>query len=146
VWPVALLALIAVVATVAALLVRRGTRARPTRIDAAWNCGRLVQSPRAEYTAASFAEPLRRVFTGFYRPTLEVDVDVHPVSPYFVRSMGYRGRLAPWMEQIVYDPILRVAEQASRAAARLQSGSIHLYLSLLPAALVFLLVLSRWVR
>ena len=35
------------------------------RVDAAWNCGRITQSPRSEYTAAAFAEPLKRVFTGF---------------------------------------------------------------------------------
>jgi hypothetical protein len=125
---------------------RRQTGRARRRLDAAWNCGRLTQSPRTEYTAAAFAEPLRRVFTGFYRPTQEVTVDVHPGSRYFVRAITFRGSLAPWMEQALYAPLVRVTQWASTRTRRLQAGSIHMYLALLPAALLVLLFLARWVR
>ena len=91
----------------AAAAVRITRRARAVRIGPAWNCGRIAQSARSEYTAAAFAEPLKRVFTGFYRPTQEVTVDVHPASRYFVRAIRLRADLAPWMEQILYEPLLR---------------------------------------
>ena len=144
-WPVAIAALLAGAGLVAAV-VSRTWSGHPVRIDTAWNCGRIAQSPRTEYTAAAFAEPLKRVFTGFYRPTQEVTVDVHPVSPYFVRGITVRADLAPWMEQTFYVPLVRAAQWVAGLTAHLQTGSIHLYLALLPAALLVLLLIARWIR
>ena len=144
-WPIAIAALVAGVAVVAAATARMG-RTRRVVVDVAWNCGRIAQSPRSEYTAAAFAEPLKRVFTGFYRPTHEVTVDLHPVSPYFVRAMTLRSDLAPWMEQAIYAPFIRATRRISGGMSRLHTGSIHLYLALVPLALLVLLVIARWIR
>ena len=144
--PLVVTALLIAAAAGAALLASRRLTARTMRVDGAWNCGRLVQSPRSEYTAASFAEPLNRVFAGFYRPRQQVRIEVHPLSRYFVQAIGYRGRLAPWMELTLYAPALAAVRRVARAAGAIQTGSIHWYLALLPAALVVLLFLSRWIR
>jgi len=130
----------------AAVAVRMVGRHRPVRVGAAWNCGRIIQSARSEYTAAAFAEPLKRVFTGFYRPTQEVTVDVHPASRYFVRSIRLRADLAPWMDEVVYGPLVRATRGVSDRMRQLHSGSIHFYLALLPGALLLLFVISRWIR
>ena len=37
--------------------------------------------------STAFAEPLRRIFAEFYRPTEDVTVDFHPDSRYFVQSI-----------------------------------------------------------
>jgi hydrogenase-4 component B len=143
----AMIALVTVaVGVTAALAVRIVGRTRQVRVAAAWNCGRIAQSARSEYTAAAFAEPLKRVFTGFYRPTQEVTVDVHPVSRYFVRAIRLRADLAPWMEQTLYGPLLRATQAASNRMRQLHSGSIHFYLALLPGALLMLLVIARFIR
>ena len=42
---------------------------RRLRVGDTWGCGRIGQTPRMEYTATAFAEPLRRVFAELYRPT-----------------------------------------------------------------------------
>jgi NADH:ubiquinone oxidoreductase subunit 5 (subunit L)/multisubunit Na+/H+ antiporter MnhA subunit len=144
-WPIVIAALLGATAAAAAVATRVG-HVRIVRRDLAWNCGRIAQSPRTEYTAAAFAEPLKRVFTGFYRPTQEVSVDVHPASPYFVRGITLRAEIAPWMEQAIYAPIIRAVQRVSTRASRLHTGSIHLYLALLPAALLMLLLLARWIR
>jgi hypothetical protein len=60
--------------------------------------------------------------------------------------MGYQGQLAPWMEQAVYGPLLDALRWTTRPAERIETGSMHLYLALLPAALVALLFVSRWIR
>ena len=130
----------------AAVAVRMVGRHRPVRVGAAWNCGRIIQSARSEYTAAAFAEPLKRVFTGFYRPTQEVTIDVHPASRYFVRSIRLRADLAPWMEEVLYGPFVRATRAVSDRMRQLHSGSIHFYLALLPGALLMLFVISRWLR
>ena len=40
----------------------------------AWGCGREQQTPRMQYTATSFAEPLQRVFDDVLRPDRDLDV------------------------------------------------------------------------
>src|SRR5262249_36771770 len=40
-----------------------------TRAYETWGCGRIVQTARMEYTATAFANPFKRVFDFFYRPT-----------------------------------------------------------------------------
>jgi formate hydrogenlyase subunit 3/multisubunit Na+/H+ antiporter MnhD subunit len=145
-FPAGLAILLISVGLIVTLVVRQRLARQRTRTGPAWNCGRVVHSPRTEYTAAAFAEPLKRVFTGFYQPRQEVTIDVHPVSPYFVRSIAFRSDLAPWMEQLFYQPVIRAARWTSLQTRRLQTGSIHLYLALLPAALIALLLLAQWMR
>jgi len=121
-------------------------RRRTIQKSDAWNCGRIAQSARTEYTAASFAEPLRRVFVGFYRPTHQVTIDTHPVSTYFVRSIAYRGALAPWLEQAIYVPLVRLVARVASRTRRVQGGSIHAYLAYVAAALIVMLLLSNWLK
>jgi hydrogenase-4 component B len=144
-WPVAILFVLTASAVVVISAVRLRGRAARTRTDGVWNCGGVGQSARSEYTAASFAEPLRRVFTGFYRPTHEVAVESHPVSQYFVQSIAYHTRVAPWMEQTLYAPVLRLTRWAARHVGRIQTGEIHVHLAYLPGALLLLLLAAQWI-
>jgi hydrogenase-4 component B len=114
------------------------------RVGETWGCGRIGQTPRMEYTATAFAEPLRRVFAELYRPTKELTIDFHPDSKYFVQSIEYRSGITPWFEQALYTPFLRLVERAARQVRRLQSGSLHLYLLYVALALVALLIVARW--
>ena len=117
---------------------------RTLRRGDSWGCGRIGQTPRMEYTATAFAEPLRRVFAELYRPTKELTIDVHPESKYFVQSIAYRSTITPWFEQVVYEPFLRLVRFAAQQVRRLQSGSLFMYLTYVALALVFLLVIARW--
>ncbi|PYO57155.1 MAG: hydrogenase 4 subunit B, partial [Candidatus Rokuibacteriota bacterium] len=54
--------------------------ARGLRVSDTWGCGRIAQTPRMQYTATAFAEPLRRVFAELYRPTEDLSIDFHPDS------------------------------------------------------------------
>jgi formate hydrogenlyase subunit 3/multisubunit Na+/H+ antiporter MnhD subunit len=144
-WPIAVLLVLAAGALLVFIAMRARRRAGTIRVQGIWNCGRVGQSALSEYTAASFAEPLKRVFTGFYRPTDEVTTLSHPVSPYFVQSVAYRTAVAPWIEQALYSPVTRLARWASRHVGRIQAGSIHVYLAYLPGALLLILLLSQWI-
>jgi hypothetical protein len=144
-WPAGTAALLLMAAVAFAAIARRRTQGRRV-IASAWSCGRYQLSPRKEYTAAAYAEPLRRVFTGFYRPTQQVTIDVHPASRYFVKSIAVRGGLAPWIEQATFGPLLRATRWASLRAKRLHRGSINGYLALLPLALLALLILAHWIQ
>jgi hydrogenase-4 component B len=114
------------------------------RQGATWGCGRLVQTPRMQYTATSFAEPLRRVFAQLYRPTEDLTVEVHPDSEYFIRAMRYESRVHPWVERLLYLPLLAMVRRAGRRVRQVQGGSVHLYLAYMCGALLILLLVARW--
>ena len=109
-----------------------------------WGCGRTGQTPRMEYTATAFAEPLRRVFAELYRPTKELTIDFHPESKYFVESIAYKSEITPLFDRWIYDPFLNFVQSVSRQVRRLQAGSVHLYLVYIAAILVILLLVARW--
>ena len=119
---------------------------RRLRVGDTWGCGRIGQTPRMEYTATAFAEPLRRVFAELYRPTRDLSIDFHPASKYFVQSIEYRSEIHPWFERVLYDPLLRVLGVAATWVRRLQGGSVHLYLLYMALALLVLLTVARWPR
>jgi hydrogenase-4 component B len=121
------------------LAVRLFGSRRPLRVGETWGCGRVVQTPRMEYTSTAFAEPLRRIFAAFYRPSEDVSIDFHPESRYFVQSISYRSAIEPWFERYLYAPVIARVRLWSERVLALQSGSVHAYLTYLVAVLVLLL-------
>jgi hypothetical protein len=119
---------------------------RRVRISDTWGCGRIGQTPRMEYTATAFAEPLRRVFSQLLRPTRELSIDFHPESKYFVQSIAYRSEITAWFERLLYQPVLSGLRLVARQVRRLQSGSLHLYLLYISLTLVVLLLVARWIQ
>jgi hydrogenase-4 component B len=117
---------------------------RRLRVSDSWGCGRAGQTPRMEYTATAFAEPLRRVFAEIYRPTKELTIDFHQDSKYFVQSIEYRSEVTPWFEKALYGPLLWSIRFLASLTRRLQSGSVHVYLFYIFVGLMILLLIARW--
>jgi hypothetical protein len=143
--PILLAALLTAIIVVTVLTVRRLHR-RPLRFADTWGCGRIAQTPRMEYTASAFAEPLRRVFAELYRPTQDLTVNVHPDSPHFVQSITFTSGVTPWFEQVIYDPVIRACQAVAIQVRRLQAGSVHLYLVYVLVALMATLASVWWWR
>lgn len=116
---------------------------RKLRVSNSWGCGRIGQTPRMEYTATAFAEPLRRIFAELYRPTKELTIDFHPESKYFVQSIEYRSEITPWFEKYLYEPCLWLIRLLATVVRRMQSGSLSAYLVYVTIALVILLLTAR---
>ncbi len=117
---------------------------RKLRLGETWGCGRTGQTPRMEYTATAFAEPLRRVFAELYRPTEELSIDFNPDSKYFVESIEYKSEITPLFDRWLYDPLLKSIRFVSTQVQRLQAGSLHLYLVYIAVSLAILLLAARW--
>ena len=115
---------------------------RRTRAYETWGCGRIVQTPRMEYTATAFANPFKRVFDFFYRPTKRLDIEFHPESRFFVERIEYENPTRSIFEDWLYRPALRLLHAGARAAGALQSGSANQYLAYILAALLLMLVLA----
>jgi hydrogenase-4 component B len=95
--------------------------------------------------AASFAEPLRRVFAELYRPAEDLSIDFHPASKYFVQRIEYRAETHPWFETMIYEPAVALLSNIARRVRRLQSGLVHLDLAYIALALFLLLVATHWI-
>jgi hydrogenase-4 component B len=141
--PAIALALVAL--TVALLVALRvfTPRFRLRRADT-WGCGRMGQTPRMQYTATAFAEPLKRVFAELYRPNEDLNVELHPESKYFIRAISYESEVRPLVERLVYAPSVAIVHRLGGFVRGLQAGSVHLYLAYLCAALIALLLAARW--
>ena len=115
---------------------------RKLRRGPAWDCGFPESSPQTQYSAASFAQPIRRVFgTIVFRAretvTMPAPGDVAPAR--FDVSM----RDLAW--DIFYAPVAGFIQFAAARLNHLQFLTIRRYLGLVFVALVFLLVvLALW--
>ncbi len=122
-----LLALLGAVVVVVALP-RLVTTRRARRAARLWDCGAGPPTPRMEYTATSFAEPLQRVFENVLRPEQDVDVTHHRESRYLVETVEYRRRVPDRIERRLYAPVLAAVDAWGAAGRRLANGSVHRYL------------------
>jgi hydrogenase-4 component B len=118
-----------------------GASGRP-RVSETWGCGRIVQTARMQYTATAFSNPFKRIFDFFYRPRKRFEVDVHPESRFFVRSLAYESATRSIFDDWLYTPLMRALHRITAATRAIQSGSANLYLAYILAALVAMLVLG----
>lgn len=132
---------IAVSAWGAALLVHR-LASREVRRSAAWDCGFPDARPQTQYTAGSFAQPIRRVFGTLVFHARET-VDMPPPGDMRAARLTVEARDLAW--DWIYTPIARGIGFAAIRLNRLQFLTIRQYLSLVFLALVaLLLVLALW--
>jgi hydrogenase-4 component B len=106
------------------------------RRGAPWDCGFPDPHPATQYTASSFAQPLRRVFgTLLFRAAEHVDMP----DPGETRPARYDVRLIDPAWRGLYAPLIQFVNWVADRANPLQYMTIRRYLSLMFAALIFLL-------
>jgi NADH:ubiquinone oxidoreductase subunit 5 (subunit L)/multisubunit Na+/H+ antiporter MnhA subunit len=132
---------IAATASLAAYAIHR-LASKATRRAPIWACGFPQLDPAAQYTASSFAQPIRRVFGPLLFGARE-QVELPPPG-----SMA-PARFRVKMDDLIWDTLyLPIAESVRFAADRLnvlQFLTIRRYLSLVFGALVvLLLVIAIW--
>jgi len=113
---------------------------RRARVVDAWACGRDLQTPRMQYTATSFAEPLQRVFADVLQPQSDLEVTHVAESQYYEQSLTYENQVRDVIEQRGYRPFIDVTLRAGGLARRIQNGSVHRYLAFGFVALLVILV------
>jgi len=108
----------------------------------AWDCGYPDPTPASQYTAGSFAQPLRRVFgTVLFRASETVDMP----PPGDNRAASIVRRISDPIWDTVYAPLGRGVAWVADYANVLQFLTIRRYLGFVFAALVVLLLaLTLW--
>jgi NADH:ubiquinone oxidoreductase subunit 5 (subunit L)/multisubunit Na+/H+ antiporter MnhA subunit len=108
----------------------------------AWDCGFPDSSPQTQYSAASFAQPIRRVFGTIVFRARET-VSMPPPGDMAPARIEVHMRDLAW--DAFYAPVSRFIQFAAARLNHLQFLTIRRYLGLVFFALVFLLmVLALW--
>ncbi|MBN2885421.1 MAG: hydrogenase 4 subunit B, partial [Chromatiaceae bacterium] len=114
---------------------KRGGMPRVRRCDP-WDCGFAPPDARMQVSAASFAQPARRVFGLLF--VIEESCEQTPGGEPRYR-LQIRDRAWDWL----YLPIARALDRAARLVTRLQSGNVRIYLGwTLITLLVLLWIIS----
>jgi NADH:ubiquinone oxidoreductase subunit 5 (subunit L)/multisubunit Na+/H+ antiporter MnhA subunit len=122
------------------LIHRTGSRA--LRRAPAWDCGFPDPNPATQYTAGSFAQPIRRVFGTIVFQARE-SVEMPPPGDRRAARLTVELRDLVW--EVLYAPIAGAVDAAAGRLNGLQFLTIRRYLSLVFLALVaLLLVLAIW--
>ncbi len=113
------------------LLARAGSRRAPV-----WGCGYPRATPRMQYTASSFAQPLTTQFRLFVR-NRETLV---PPSGYFPASSSYSSDSGDPFLRLLFVPSFRWFSQAVSRMNVVQQGHTHVYVLYVAATLIALLI------
>ena len=108
------------------------------RRSPAWDCGFPDASPATQYTAGSFAQPIRRVFGSVVFRARE---HVAMPKPGDTAVARLRVELRDTVWDALYAPIIRLVEATAERLNRMQFLTIRNYLTLVFAALVTLLII-----
>jgi NADH:ubiquinone oxidoreductase subunit 5 (subunit L)/multisubunit Na+/H+ antiporter MnhA subunit len=135
------LGFIALSAGMAAVAIHR-LASRAVRRVPAWDCGFPDPSPATQYSASSFAQPIRRVFGATVfgaRDTVEMP------PPGDMAPARFRSVIPDPIWDVLYAPVAAAIGYAADRLNALQFLTIRVYLSLVFFALVGLLVgLAIW--
>jgi formate hydrogenlyase subunit 3/multisubunit Na+/H+ antiporter MnhD subunit len=128
-------------ASLAAFIIHRFA-SRALRRAPPWDCGFPDPSPRTQYTAGSFAQPIRRVFgTLVFRARERVEMP----PPGDVRPARLHIQLRDLIWDTLYLPLGSVVSAAASRLDHFQFLTIRRYLALVFLTLVtLLLVLAVW--
>jgi formate hydrogenlyase subunit 3/multisubunit Na+/H+ antiporter MnhD subunit len=128
-------------AGISTLLIHRVAQRRLRR-GPAWDCGFPNADPITQYTAGSFAQPLRRVFGSLVFLARE---QVEMPAPGDTGAARFRVDMRDLIWEICYAPIAGIVGQVATWLNRMQFLTIRRYLSLVFLALIgLLLVLVIW--
>ncbi|HSE58244.1 MAG TPA: hydrogenase 4 subunit B [Nitrospiraceae bacterium] len=113
---------------------------RAVRYGKTWNCG-ITLSSRMEYTATGFVQPIKRVFSTIYQPTVKLETEFLEESRYFAKRRRFEFHIEPVFEKYLYQPVAAGCFKLADRLRPLQAGGLHLYLTYIFVTLVALLLL-----
>jgi NADH:ubiquinone oxidoreductase subunit 5 (subunit L)/multisubunit Na+/H+ antiporter MnhA subunit len=121
----------------ALILLRRGLLAgRRVEMSVTWGCGYAQPTPRMQYTASSFAQPLMDLF----RPLLGTKKTVVPPRGFFPVEAALNTVTLDISREEMYRPMFRRGSEWLSQVRWLQHGKVQLYVLYIAVTLIVLLV------
>lgn len=131
-----------VISTLAAIEIIHRFGSRVVRRGPAWDCGFPNADPATQYTASSFAQPIRRVF-GNVAFSAREKVDMP--APGERRAATIEVEIVDRAWSTIFAPLARAVDRTATFIDNVQFLTIRGYLSLVFAALVLLLLtVATW--
>jgi NADH:ubiquinone oxidoreductase subunit 5 (subunit L)/multisubunit Na+/H+ antiporter MnhA subunit len=127
-----LIVIAAAIAVVRRLLLSR----RAVHDGETWGCGYSFPSPKMQYTASSFAQPIVDLF----HPILKTQKHQAALSGYFPESVRFESTTPDLGKENVYAPIFSGIERMLSKIRILQQGRSQIYVSYMVLVLLFLLL------
>jgi hydrogenase-4 component B len=106
-----------------------------------WGCG-INLTPRMEYTATGFVQPIKRVFSTIYQPTVKLETEFLEESRYFAKRRSFEFHIEPVFQKYLYDPVVAFFTTMANRLRVIQAGNLHLYLAYIFVTLIVLLLLA----
>jgi len=113
----------------------------PRRYSKTWACG-LNLTSRMEYSATGFVQPIKRVFSTIYQPTVNLETEFLEESRYFAKRRRFEFHIEPLFQTYFYDPLIAFVSGLADRMRIVQAGSLHLYLAYIFVTLVVLLMVA----
>lgn len=118
------------------LLRKRALKNRSEEKGLSWDCGYIAPTPRMQYTALSFTEPVRT----FYRALLRTKSSWLPSNAIFPTSANFKTSCSDISEEFLFRPLFRFLPHLLGKMRWLQSGSLQLYILYIALTLFLLLI------
>lgn len=112
-----------------------------TRQFDTWDCGFGSSTARMQASSMSFTQPIARIFSPILRFKLLVEIKGQD-RRHFPDFVKVDPQIVSILETRVYLPMLNLLRKLAENLAKLQAGSIHLYLLYLCITLVVLIVVG----
>ena len=134
---VLVLLILATLAAILTLLKRMAIRSLPVTKAQTWGCGYSAPTPRMQYTASSFAEPILQIF----RNVLGYAVKGGKPQGYFPQETEASSRIVEASETVFFRPLFYFIRFLSAKLRIIQYGYTQLYLFYI---FTFLLIVLLW--
>ena len=122
-------------------LLRRALLAnRRVEESVTWGCGYDLPTPRMQYTASSFAQPL----TDLFKPLLGTRKNVSTPSGYFPSDAALKTETPDLFSEKIYGPVFTCIGAGLSRLRWLQQGNVQLYVLYIALTLLALLVWKLW--
>jgi hydrogenase-4 component B len=119
------------------MLLRRWLlKGREVTKSGTWDCGYIAPTERMQYSGASFAEPLLRLFSSLLRPTAQL---VLPNGLFPTYAKRHNDANEPFVDH-GYRPIFQAFAWVAAHLRWVQRGHIQMYVLYIAATLIVLLV------
>jgi hypothetical protein len=133
---------VGILAVVAITYLLLHIRSRSIRRVPLWDCGFEKVTNRMQYTATSFAMPLRRIFGFLFSIKEHVRLLPETAHRAFPERLQYHLRIRDRFWIWIYQPIADASFWISRRIGRMQHGRIQVYLIYSFVTIIVLLIFT----
>lgn len=113
-------------------------RGRSVAKTVTWDCGFAKPSPRMQYTASSFAQPI----TNMFRRALDIRTHGNLPSEFFPKNASFSAHTDDTAQRYIFAPIFRSVDRALACLRWIQEGRVQVYVLYIAVILLFLLLFA----